>query len=1587
MYSPTSDPASIKSEVFYWQLLGLQVFLVYGLIAVAFLTGSLSIRDENFDATVFTVVALFSSNLLYMPQSSLPRFDCCTQRKAKLSNAAYRFSRQWSIRRQGKSRRVCSQLYINIISTGYSALALLCSAVAKSEPGTYGRGRAEVWLSQRGTCFSTFRFGSHTGRGPRFRSRICLGISSPALTCSPGDVALRGIYILTGQAAVRWYVVGFHHVPAVSSFIAQLAIYCFIGGVFDIAEQVCRLGLLIGGEFAVFVSATRGIASQIWKFGGPVPCHLGASIHESIPNPMRVTRVDTIFWGEQHSGIFQKCRGSGFRNFFLAIFILFLLGGFLLEGNPPRGLSAPPLHAGAADPPAQRYSERLARNKSKGSTLYRAIDPSPSQSYTNPAPVEVSISDSPAPKSPEAEAVEAEVLDESYVFSMMRSLDGDVDGQTFADVPESGSGQQDSQATVDLETTERHLQFSAPEVDRCSELGLLPTAESPATPVEISDSEAAATVSETPSPRPSSGGRNSPVRAKAKAAKKYKWVPKTVASQGSGGIASAWATLDSVTLSEEWKHRCATIREVPEFFSSQLREAFSIATARIREMHAKKKEAELERAWKLFLLLPRMLLSRTKYQGEDGKAEFFSRFRAFKRGDWVTLVLQARRPKRKKQAQRAGVDPVQAKLRAAEQRARLGEISHARQELVGTPLAPRTMETYWKLADPTSRPQQPRSLERLQRICQFEPECLLDLDYGRFIANVRSAARGKSGGLSGMRNEHLKCLVFSPRLEDSKSLYYVAEFLARAQIPPAIRKGIALGRMTALDKGSAKVRGIAAGDTFRRVVAKTLAQQFAQEFDQACSPYQFALSTRAGTDCVGHALREISNQFPDHVIASLDGISAYDHADRAQMLEALSALPNASSLLPFVAMFYGHTSEYYWTDEDSEVWPIEQGDGGEQGDPLMPALFALGLHSALVSSDDKLQELMFESGPIPEDGEGYFTPLLFAFLDDLYLVTVRDIARQAFDIVTGEVERIAGIRTNLGKLQLYCKNGGACPQGFEDFQALRAVDAQPIWTGDAPQLEKRGIVVLGSPLGTVEFCKAHAAKRMKVEQELLDWIPRVPNLQVAWLLLYFCAAQRANHLIRLLPPSLSVEYAEQHDRAILKCLESLVQAGPLPENAKRIAVLRCVNGGLGLRSATRTAMAAFWAAWADALPMLHRRVPEHAYKWSEALEYAQANVAHVEFLQQLPSGLQEAELARRQLVAEGFRECPTWEDIREGVLPANSDPKERAPGEWCRGWQFFASRVRDLRFLEFEVRPDMSPTERALLLSQGGPFASQFLQALPTKPQLELENLHLHCLLRRRLRLPLADGIRFCPAHSHGNGKSKTLEKLELDEFGDHLASCMRSGRVQRRANVLEKIWMQVFQEAGGTLVPNEKLRNMRIGVDQEDKRRVEFAVYNLKFGPPLLCDVTQVSPLDQNGIPHPKCAVEAGAAFVVAEKRKTNAYREAAQAAGKVMLETLASEIGGRWSENCIKWVAHLAKYKASSELPHLQRASEFAWHSRWWSILSVAAQRALALSLIEVDGDAIKPLADFEPRVGEILADVRYELGPFSSRLPLRG
>ena len=54
--------------------------------------------------------------------------------------------------------------------------------------------------------------------------------------------------------------------------------------------------------------------------------------------------------------------------------------------------------------------------------------------------------------------------------------------------------------------------------------------------------------------------------------------------------------------------------------------------------------------------------------------------------------------------------------------------------------------------------------------------------------------------------------------------------------------------------GTEASAGVVTGMSFRRLVAKTFARQFDQEVEAVCVP-QFASSTRAGTDYVGHAVR------------------------------------------------------------------------------------------------------------------------------------------------------------------------------------------------------------------------------------------------------------------------------------------------------------------------------------------------------------------------------------------------------------------------------------------------------------------------------------------------------------------------------------------------------------------------------------------------------------------------------------------------------------------------------------------------------------------------------------------------------------
>ena len=445
---------------------------------------------------------------------------------------------------------------------------------------------------------------------------------------------------------------------------------------------------------------------------------------------------------------------------------------------------------------------------------------------------------------------------------------------------------------------------------------------------------------------------------------------------------------------------------------------------------------------------------------------------------------------------------------------RLGELSKARQALLAAKLAPGTQETLDKLNNPEKRP--PRALVPLsEEVLNTQPDTPVRLNKGLFLNNVRAAPRGSSAALSGWRNEHWKVLLDHEGSTDL--LYLVAAEVAKGNLLEGLAKVLTSGQLVALQKDDGGVRGIVAGETLRRLVARTLAQQFGEELEKECSPYQFALSTRAGTECVSHMIRAATDMDPTLTILSVDEMSAYDLMRRQAMLSKLARRPKLRGLLPFVRMSYGQPSRYYWRDAEGNRHEVKQGEGGEQGDPLMPALFALGLHDTLEAV--KAQMLPGEH--------------LFAYLDDVYILCKPERVKKLYDLLEKALKDQTGLKLNTGKTRVY-NRGSVQPEGVQELGA-------EVWVGGHDRdVASRGLKVLGTPVGTPEYTEAQGTKWLEKEEKLWTLLPQLPDLQSAWLLLLNCAAPRSNYRSRTVAPQYNGKYAKGHDEGLWATLCALL---------------------------------------------------------------------------------------------------------------------------------------------------------------------------------------------------------------------------------------------------------------------------------------------------------------------------------------------------------------------------------------------------------------------------------------------------------------
>ena len=187
--------------------------------------------------------------------------------------------------------------------------------------------------------------------------------------------------------------------------------------------------------------------------------------------------------------------------------------------------------------------------------------------------------------------------------------------------------------------------------------------------------------------------------------------------------------------------------------------------------------------------------------------------------------------------------------------------------LTGAALAPKTDATFQEHQG--RRPQeQVRGIP--EEVLQFVPERPLKLNSKVFTKCLSGAPSGSAPGPGGCSNEMLR--VCLDDCEVLQLLFLAAGDVARGSAPPEATQVFVMATMTTFSQTDGGVRGIATGTSFRRLVARTLARQFMMEVEKTRAPFQFALSTWAGTDCVGHAVRAMTDLKPRMTVFAIHGV-------------------------------------------------------------------------------------------------------------------------------------------------------------------------------------------------------------------------------------------------------------------------------------------------------------------------------------------------------------------------------------------------------------------------------------------------------------------------------------------------------------------------------------------------------------------------------------------------------------------------------------------------------------------------------------------------------------------------------------------
>ena len=580
---------------------------------------------------------------------------------------------------------------------------------------------------------------------------------------------------------------------------------------------------------------------------------------------------------------------------------------------------------------------------------------------------------------------------------------------------------------------------------------------------------------------------------------------------------------------------------------------------------------------------------------------------------------------------------------------------------------------------------------------------------------------------------------------------------------------------------------------------------------------------KGGAEAIVHAARKVVDDSGDKFLLQADLINAFNQADRGAALQEVAE--HFPELLPWVITSYSTPSFLKFGSAD-----ISSETGFHQGDPLAALLFALVLHPILLIIQEEIPSLSLNSWFL-DDGTSIGTAAEVGQVVDILLR--EGPARGLFLSTRNTVRAPAKPKTTA-----WSRLGGADVQGVLNERGVLL-------------LQDPGIILLGAPIGSVEFVKEALQTKKEKIAEISALLPHLQDPHTEFALLRSCLSlPKLMFSLRTVSTTEHLDTLREFDQVTREGLTRILGT-PIPDQQWDQAKLPVAMGGLGLRTAEDHAAAAFSTSFLSSRWLLRKML----------------NCSEDDDPLNLPLSVLDAittNLKEEQQVVEESLIGYTQKQLSTKVDLANSE-------------------------LLTTAMETSGEREMARLGSLGLPYAGAWLNCPPMPALgLHLRGVEFAAAVKFRLGLPIYNSAGPCPACDHPS-----------DVMGDHALVCGFGGERIARHNLLRDALHQTAAAAG--LAPTKEGRALIPG---NNMRPADVFIPHWSGGRDAALDVTVTHPLQDRT--RAGAAVTPGYAMDAAYARKVAGAGEQCRQQGIAFIPIVAESLGG-WHPIAVEQIKKL--------------------------------------------------------------------------------